>query len=83
MAEDSGWLRAAVFGGMDGLTTSGALVIGLASSGISTAAIISASLLDAGVTYWTTRSWWFGGLRQLIIGAIAAGVTFVLGAYLS
>jgi vacuolar iron transporter family protein len=27
----------------------------------------------------TTRSWWFGGLRQLILGAMAAALTFVIG----
>jgi vacuolar iron transporter family protein len=27
----------------------------------------------------TARSWWFSGLRQLVLGATAAGVTFVLG----
>ncbi|HSS68255.1 MAG TPA: VIT1/CCC1 transporter family protein [Nocardioidaceae bacterium] len=27
----------------------------------------------------TTRSWWFGGLRQLTLGAVAAGLTFVIG----
>jgi VIT1/CCC1 family predicted Fe2+/Mn2+ transporter len=28
----------------------------------------------------TTRSWWYSGLRQLILGAAAAGVTFLIGA---
>jgi VIT1/CCC1 family predicted Fe2+/Mn2+ transporter len=27
----------------------------------------------------TTRSWWFGGLRQLALGGIAAALTFVIG----
>jgi VIT1/CCC1 family predicted Fe2+/Mn2+ transporter len=27
----------------------------------------------------TTRSWWFGGMRQLILGGVAAGLTFVIG----
>jgi VIT1/CCC1 family predicted Fe2+/Mn2+ transporter len=27
----------------------------------------------------TTRSWWFGGLRQLVLGAVAAGLTFAIG----
>ncbi|QMU80159.1 hypothetical protein GXW83_09605 [Streptacidiphilus sp. PB12-B1b] len=27
----------------------------------------------------TARSWWFSGLRQLALGSVAAGVTFVLG----
>jgi VIT1/CCC1 family predicted Fe2+/Mn2+ transporter len=28
---------------------------------------------------FTTRTWWFAGLRQLLFGAIAAGATFVVG----
>ncbi|PYC87719.1 hypothetical protein C7C46_02925 [Streptomyces tateyamensis] len=28
----------------------------------------------------TARSWWFSGLRQLVLGGAAAGVTFLLGA---
>lgn len=27
----------------------------------------------------TARSWWFSGLRQLVLGAAAAGVTYLLG----
>ncbi|MEZ0093118.1 VIT1/CCC1 family predicted Fe2+/Mn2+ transporter [Streptacidiphilus sp. EB129] len=27
----------------------------------------------------TARSWWFSGLRQLVLGASAAGITFLLG----
>jgi vacuolar iron transporter family protein len=27
----------------------------------------------------TTRSWWFGGLRQLILGGLAAALTFAIG----
>jgi VIT1/CCC1 family predicted Fe2+/Mn2+ transporter len=27
----------------------------------------------------TTRSWWFGGVRQLVLGGLAAGLTFVIG----
>jgi VIT1/CCC1 family predicted Fe2+/Mn2+ transporter len=155
--EDSGWLRASVFGSLDGLTTSAGLVIGLTSSGLDTSAIIASAFLaglagsvsmaggefvsvsshneqpdahkfnpwtaaiasflcfaigsiipiiplfygftsilalglnsavalfimGAFITRWTTRSWWFGGLRQLIVGLIAAGVSFGLGTYLS
>jgi VIT1/CCC1 family predicted Fe2+/Mn2+ transporter len=33
----------------------------------------------AAVARVTARSWWFGGLRQLLLGGAAAGVTFVLG----
>ncbi|MGK4583821.1 VIT1/CCC1 transporter family protein [Kitasatospora sp. HPMI-4] len=28
----------------------------------------------------TARSWWFSGLRQLVLGSAAAGVTYLLGA---
>jgi vacuolar iron transporter family protein len=27
----------------------------------------------------TTRSWWYGGLRQLLLGGCAAGLTFLIG----
>ena len=27
----------------------------------------------------TTRSWWYGGLRQLLLGGVAAGLTFLIG----
>lgn len=27
----------------------------------------------------TTRTWWYGGLRQLVLGATAAGLTFLIG----
>jgi len=39
-------------------------------------------LLAAGAlsSRFTPRSWWFAGLRQLLFGAIAAGVTFGIGA---
>jgi VIT1/CCC1 family predicted Fe2+/Mn2+ transporter len=33
----------------------------------------------AAVSRITARSWWFSGLRQLVLGGAAAGVTFVLG----
>jgi vacuolar iron transporter family protein len=33
----------------------------------------------AAVARVTARSWWYSGLRQLILGAAAGGVTFVLG----
>ncbi|NJP44800.1 VIT1/CCC1 transporter family protein [Actinacidiphila epipremni] len=34
----------------------------------------------AAVARVTARSWWFSGLRQLVLGAAAGGVTFVIGA---
>lgn len=33
----------------------------------------------AAVARVTARSWWFSGMRQLLLGAAAAGVTFLLG----
>jgi VIT1/CCC1 family predicted Fe2+/Mn2+ transporter len=38
--------------------------------------------LGAAVSRFTARTWWFSGLRQLTVGAIAAGVTFGAGAAL-
>lgn len=34
----------------------------------------------AAVARVTARSWWFSGVRQLLLGGAAAGVTFLLGA---
>jgi len=34
----------------------------------------------AAVARVTARSWWYSGLRQLVLGGAAGGVTFVLGA---
>ncbi len=31
------------------------------------------------VTWVTDRSWWFGGIRQLLLGAGAAGITYLAG----
>jgi VIT1/CCC1 family predicted Fe2+/Mn2+ transporter len=47
------------------------------------AAIVSAlGLFAAGalVARITSRPWWFGGARQLLFGAAAAGITYVVGA---
>ena len=27
----------------------------------------------------TTRTWWYGGLRQLVLGAAAAALTYFIG----
>jgi vacuolar iron transporter family protein len=46
------------------------------------AALLAAvGLFTAGalVSRVTARSWWFGGLRQLLLGGAAAAVTFVVG----
>ena len=41
-----------------------------------------AGLFAAGavVARFTGRSWWLSGLRQLVLGALAAGVTYLIGA---
>ena len=31
------------------------------------------------VTNVTSRSWWYGGLRQLVLGGAAAGLTYLIG----
>jgi len=49
------------------------LAISLAVGGIG---LFAAGAL---VARFTTRSWWFNGLRQLAFGAIAAGATFLVG----
>jgi vacuolar iron transporter family protein len=49
------------------------------------AAVIAAvGLFAAGalVSRVTTRSWWYGGLRQLAVGAAAAATTYGIGAWI-
>jgi VIT1/CCC1 family predicted Fe2+/Mn2+ transporter len=36
-------------------------------------------LCGALVSRITARSWWYSGLRQFILGAAAAGITYVFG----
>ncbi|MFI6531405.1 VIT1/CCC1 transporter family protein [Nonomuraea sp. NPDC050547] len=43
---------------------------------LSCAALFGAGALVSAVT---ARSWWYSGLRQLVVGAVAAGLTFALG----
>lgn len=45
------------------------------------AAVSMAALFAAGavVSRVTARSWWFSGLRQLVVGAVAASLTWGLG----
>ena len=31
------------------------------------------------VTNVTNRSWWYGGIRQLVLGGAAAGLTYLIG----
>ena len=45
-------------------------------------AALALFVLGAAVSNFTARSWWFSGLRQLGVGAIAAAVTFGAGAAL-
>ena len=55
----------------------------LGASALWPAAIVAGlALLLAGavVARITGRPWWYGGLRQLVLGAVAAGVTFAVGA---
>jgi VIT1/CCC1 family predicted Fe2+/Mn2+ transporter len=46
------------------------------------AGVAAAGLFAAGalVSRVTTRAWWFGGARQLLFGAAAAGITYGVGA---
>ena len=37
-------------------------------------------LCGAFVTKLTPRPWWYGGLRQVLVGAVAAAVTYAFGA---
>ncbi len=49
------------------------LAVGLAVGGVG---LFAAGAL---VARFTTRSWWFNGVRQLAFGAIAAGATYIVG----
>ncbi|MFJ5548326.1 VIT1/CCC1 transporter family protein [Streptomyces sp. NPDC093225] len=42
-------------------------------------ALLGLFLCGAVVSRVTARTWWFSGLRQLVLGGAAAGVTYVLG----
>ncbi|SDN06575.1 VIT1/CCC1 transporter family protein [Allokutzneria albata] len=55
------------------LLGSDSLLLGLLVGGI--------GLFAAGamVSRFTTRSWWYNGVRQLLFGAIAAGATYLVG----
>jgi VIT1/CCC1 family predicted Fe2+/Mn2+ transporter len=57
----------------------------LGVTSLATSAVISClALFGAGalVSRVTARSWWYSGLRQLVVGAVAAGLTFALGTFL-
>ncbi|NUO97007.1 MAG: hypothetical protein HOV96_01585 [Nonomuraea sp.] len=50
--------------------------------GLTVSAVVSCvALFGAGalVSAVTARSWWFSGLRQLVVGAVAAAITYGLG----
>ncbi|TMR21219.1 hypothetical protein ETD86_16140 [Nonomuraea turkmeniaca] len=54
----------------------------LGAEGLEVSAMVSGvALFAAGaiVSVVTARSWWYSGLRQLVVGAVAAGVTFGVG----
>ncbi|MFC4119621.1 VIT1/CCC1 transporter family protein [Nonomuraea zeae] len=46
------------------------------SAGVACVALFAAGAVVSAVT---ARSWWYSGLRQLVVGAVAAAVTFSLG----
>lgn len=52
-----------------------------AQSSTPTVALTALALFLSGavVSRVTTRSWWFNGARQLIVGAAAGGITYILG----
>ncbi|NBE98189.1 hypothetical protein FE391_31710 [Nonomuraea sp. KC401] len=54
----------------------------LGVSSLTVSAVLSCvALFGAGalVSTVTARTWWYSGLRQLVVGAVAAAVTFALG----
>jgi len=52
-----------------------------ATSTVPAVALTAISLFLAGaiVSRVTTKSWWFNGSRQLVVGAAAGGITYILG----
>lgn len=43
--------------------------------------LVALFLCGAVVSSITTRTWWYGGTRQLILGAAAAGLTYLIGSW--
>src|SRR6478609_6386167 len=41
--------------------------------------LLALFVCGAVVTNVTSRSWWYGGLRQMLLGAVAAGLTYLFG----
>lgn len=52
-----------------------------ATSSLPTIVLSLIALFGCGalVTRITSRTWWFGGLRQLVLGGAAAGLTYLIG----
>jgi VIT1/CCC1 family predicted Fe2+/Mn2+ transporter len=42
-------------------------------------AVFALVAAGAGVSRFTTRSWWYSGGRQLLLGALAGAVTYAVG----
>jgi vacuolar iron transporter family protein len=57
------------------LLGAGSLVPGLVIT------LIALFLCGAVVTQVTNRSWWYGGFRQMLLGAVAAAVTYGIGVF--
>jgi VIT1/CCC1 family predicted Fe2+/Mn2+ transporter len=41
--------------------------------------LVALFVCGAVVTQVTNRAWWYGGTRQMVLGAVAAGLTYVFG----
>lgn len=55
-------------------------LLGASSLGLAmTLTALALFLVGVLVSRFTTRSWWWSGARQLLLGALAAAVTFVVG----
>ncbi len=56
------------------------LMLGVTSS-LPTIVLSLLALFACGaiVTRVTSRSWWYGGVRQLVLGGAAAGITYLIG----
>jgi vacuolar iron transporter family protein len=44
--------------------------------------LLALFLCGAVVTQVTSRAWWYGGSRQMVLGAVAAGLTYLFGSVL-
>jgi vacuolar iron transporter family protein len=42
-------------------------------------ALVGLFLTGAAVTHLTSRPWWYGGIRQLVLGSAAAALTYAFG----